>query len=224
LRLVTKIRNISLTLVLSAMFLCSIGGQFWAGYRSYQEELKSEHLPRLASATEYLYSGQFISSVFENMESEFLQMALFVFLTIFLYQIGSAESKKPPEQTTAEDRQTQEKEKLYCRKMRERYPFLWPLYESSLSLTLALLFVISFALHGYGSMKHINVQKEAIEETPITYWQVFEESDFWFESFQNWQSEFFSIAVIGLLSISLRQRGSAQSKKMHDPNWFTEGS
>jgi hypothetical protein len=37
-------------------------------------------------------------------------------------------------------------------------------------------------------------------------------NQFWFESFQNWQSEFFSIGTLVVLSIYLRQKGSAQSK------------
>jgi hypothetical protein len=37
-------------------------------------------------------------------------------------------------------------------------------------------------------------------------------SRFWFESFQNWQSEFISVAAIVFLSIFLRQFGSPESK------------
>ena len=35
--------------------------------------------------------------MFENWESEFLQMAAYVVLTIFLFQKGASESKKPDE-------------------------------------------------------------------------------------------------------------------------------
>lgn len=43
--------------------------------------------------TEYLNSGHFPQSTFENWESKFLQMGLFVWFTIFLRQKGSSESK-----------------------------------------------------------------------------------------------------------------------------------
>ncbi len=43
---------------------------------------------------EYLRSGHFLEATFENWESEFLQMGLYVLLTIWLRQRGSAESKK----------------------------------------------------------------------------------------------------------------------------------
>ena len=42
----------------------------------------------------YLASGEFQSRVFENWESEFLQMGLFVLLTVPLRQRGSSESRK----------------------------------------------------------------------------------------------------------------------------------
>ena len=41
------------------------------------------------------------------------------------------------------------------------------------------------------------------------------DAGFWFESFQNWQSEFLSIAVLVVLSVFLRQKGSPESKPVH---------
>jgi hypothetical protein len=46
-------------------------------------------------------------------------------------------------------------------------------------------------------------------------------SRFWFESFQNWQSEFLSIAATVWLSVYLRQRGSPESKPVHAPRHET---
>lgn len=43
-------------------------------------------------------------------------------------------------------------------------------------------------------------------------------SRFWFESFQNWQSEFLSVFAIVVLSIYLRQKGSPQSKPVDAPH------
>jgi hypothetical protein len=40
----------------------------------------------------------------------------------------------------------------------------------------------------------------------------------WFESFQNWQSEFLSTAVLVVLSIFLRQRESPESKPVAAPH------
>jgi hypothetical protein len=41
---------------------------------------------------------------------------------------------------------------------------------------------------------------------------------FWFESFQNWQSEFLSTAVLVVLSIFLRQQNSPESKPVTAPH------
>jgi hypothetical protein len=46
-------------------------------------------------------------------------------------------------------------------------------------------------------------------------------AQFWYESLQNWQSEFFSIGVMVVLSIFLRQRGSPESKPVDSPHHET---
>ncbi len=38
---------------------------------------------------------------------------------------------------------------------------------------------------------------------------------FWFESLQNWQSEFLAIAAMVWLAVYLRHRGSPESKPVH---------
>ena len=43
----------------------------------------------------------------------------------------------------------------------------------------------------------------------------------WFESFQNWQSEFLATAVLVVLSIFLRFRGSPKSKALKDAHGDT---
>ena len=48
-------------------------------------------------------------------------------------------------------------------------------------------------------------------------------SRFWFESFQNWQSEFLAIAAMVVFSIFLRQRGSPESKPVDAPHRETGG-
>ena len=48
-------------------------------------------------------------------------------------------------------------------------------------------------------------------------------SKFWFQSFQNWQSEFLAILCIVLFTVYLRDRGSPQSKPVHAPHAETTG-
>jgi hypothetical protein len=46
-------------------------------------------------------------------------------------------------------------------------------------------------------------------------------SQLWFESFQNWQSEFMAVEALVVLSVYLRQLGSSESKPVHAPHWKT---
>jgi hypothetical protein len=64
------------------------------GLEGNAEELRLHELPTIGF-TDYLTSGHFISAVFENWESEFLQMAVYVLLVlgIYLRERGSPGSK-----------------------------------------------------------------------------------------------------------------------------------
>jgi hypothetical protein len=86
------IRKNSLSIVFLILFLCSLAGQFFTGYSHYNEDLHEDGQQSVGYAA-YFHSGHFIQATFENWESEFLQMALFVLLTIWLRQKGSSESK-----------------------------------------------------------------------------------------------------------------------------------
>jgi hypothetical protein len=88
------LRDNGLTLALSAMFLLSLGGMMWSGHLAFNEELE-EHGSSAISLLTYLETGDFLSALFENWESEFLQMAVYVVLTAMLFQRGSAESRDP---------------------------------------------------------------------------------------------------------------------------------
>jgi hypothetical protein len=214
-------KKISLTLILLLFFMFSIFGQFEKGFETYNQQRLEEYKIQPIEKKDYLLSGHFISSLSENMESEFLQMALFVLLTVNFYQIGSSESNKLPEQKTAKDFQEDRTEQAYSEEKKKQFPLLWPLYERSLTLALVLLFLIFFLLHAYGSYLLLNEQNFVLNKPMISFGHIFSEAEFWFESFQNWQSEFFSVATLCILSIFLRHKGSAQSKKMHHGLWHT---
>jgi hypothetical protein len=202
-----------LSLVLLALFLLFWGGQCFVGRLDYNEERAERHLPPL-SMSEYLASPHFIEATMENWESEFLQMGAFVFLTVFLVQRGSAESRDP--------------EELGLPPRRHRDPDApWPvrrggwvllLYENSLGLAFVLLFVASFAVHAYGGARLYSEEEVAAGRHAVDFWEYIKTSHFWFESFQNWQSEFLAILSMVFLTIFLRQRGSPESKEVHAPH------
>jgi len=89
--------NNSLTIVFLALFIVTIAAQAITGWKEYNNELKEDKYAPV-KFSKYLTTGYFIEATFENWESGFLQMALFVLLTIGLRQKGSSESKKLDEE------------------------------------------------------------------------------------------------------------------------------
>jgi hypothetical protein len=52
----------------------------------------------------------------------------------------------------------------------------------------------------------------------VSFMQYIGTSRSWFESFQNWQSEFLALFSMVVLSIFLRQKGSPESKPVDSPH------
>ncbi|KAB2855099.1 MAG: hypothetical protein F9K41_09755, partial [Sphingopyxis terrae] len=91
----------------------------------------------------------------------------------------------------------------------------------SLGIALAVLFIVSFALHWSASLAAANAEalRHGGEARSLAGYLL--ESRLWFQSFQNWQSEFLSTAVLVVLSIFLRQRESPESKPVAAPHGQT---
>jgi hypothetical protein len=214
----TFFRNNGLSIVFLSLFLLAFAGQWFTGLHEYNKELEEEgHQPVSFSA--YSSSGHFIEATFENWESEFLQMALFVVLTISLRQKGSSESKKLKEEVEEEevDREPDPSKKDAPWPVKKG-GWILAIYKHSLTIALLILFLLSFILHFYGSLKDENEQLVRKGFPTETMSEFILQPRFWFESFQNWQSEFLSVFAIIVLSIFLRQKGSSQSKPVDAPN------
>lgn len=210
-------RNNGLTIVMFSIFAFSLIGQFLTGHAEHNSEQIDHRQPTVGYA-EYATEGHFIESVFENWESEFLQMAAYVFLTVFLYQKGSSESKQPGRVERVDVIPEEAKDNPESPYPVRRGGWMLTLYQNSLSLAFLLLFLISFALHAAGGASDYNQeQAEHGSGPPVTTLEYMETSRFWFESFQNWQSEFLSIGLMVVLSIFLRQKGSPESKPVDAP-------
>jgi hypothetical protein len=199
-----------LSIVVLSLMLIFWGAQAYTGWLEHNEDL-TESGARAIGFAAYLKSGHFASATFENWESEFLQMGLYVWLTSFLYQKGSAESKDPDKAGQEEaDREPQPKPGSPWPV--KRGGFWLALYKYSLSIALALLFLFSAFGHFEGSLRESN-EEHLLKGKAVQTWQEYiRSSHYWFESFQNWQSEFLAVATIVILSIWLRQHGSPESK------------
>ena len=203
------LRDNGLTLVLMAMFLISLAGMVTSGLSAHNQELV-EHSQAPLTLLAYLTSGNFLSALFENWESEFLQMSAYVVLTAVLFQRGSAESRDP-------DRPQRARDEPDDAKIRLGSVAAW-LYSYSLGIALGALFVGSFVLHWWSSLRAANADALLHNASISSVAQHLVSSELWFESFQNWQSEFLSTAVLVVFSIFLRHKGSPESKPVADRN------
>lgn len=210
-------RDRALTIVLMLCFAAGLAGQVIAGHRHYNQE-QLEHGAAGVNLGDYLATGHPWSALFENWESEFLQMALFVLLTTVLVQRGSPESRRPHARELVD---------ADPRDFAHLPDVPWPvkrggvvlrLYERSLGLALCLLFVASWFGHALSGWRVAAADALAHGTVPESLVEFMTSSRFWFESFQNWQSEFLSIAAMVWLSVYLRQRWSPESKPVHAPH------
>ncbi|CAN5490468.1 hypothetical protein BH10PSE3_BH10PSE3_04450 [soil metagenome] len=207
------LKNNGLTLALMALFAATLVGQWLTGWRVATEDLQRHGQPAIGVLA-YLSDPAFISTVFENWESEFLQMSVYVVLTAYLVQRGSSESKDPD----APERDVLPSDDPEAPPLaRKADPAAW-LYSHGLGIALGLLFVASFLLHWTFSAREAAREATQHGEPAVTTLAYLADPQLWFESFQNWQSEFLSTAVLVVLSIFLRQKNSPESKPVAAPN------
>lgn len=197
--------------------------------------------PRFPLAA-YPHDPHFAEATFENWESEFLGLGTVVLLSVWLRQRGSPESKPCEELTGFTDqgsRAAGSRRGGYDdgdddkRSWSPRAPdapgpvrhggWLARLYAHSLSLALFGLFVLCFGLHAWSSLRKFNAANDARGEPTVSWRAHLTDAEFWFESLQNWQSEFFSEGLPVVLAVYLRQRDSPQSKPVEAPHTLTGG-
>jgi hypothetical protein len=214
------IRDRGLLLANLALFVVFFGGMVLSGVRVYNADQQSHDQPGVSVAG-YLSTGDFVEATFENWESEFLQMGMYVVLTAYLFQRGSSESK-PVDEAAPQDEDP--------RSARVTPDSPWPVrrggwvlkvYENSLAGLFFLLFLLSLVFHALGGARAYSAEQLAHGEAAVSAWHYLATSQFWFESFQNWQSEFLAVATIVGASVYLRQRGSAESKPVAEPHKTT---
>lgn len=207
---------------------------FWvamgiAGYFDYNQQ-QQDHGRVMIAFWPYFATGHFWEATFENWESEYLQMGLFVLLTAYLFQKGSAESKTKKEHEQEQQEETQEEhgdepeeQGKPTPKLLQRSGWLTTFYNNSLSIALLTIFILCFIFHGVHGAREYNLEQSYVGQSPVTVWKFFTTPAFWFQSFQNWQSEFLAVGSMVVLTIYLRQKGSAESKRVGAPSAETGG-
>jgi hypothetical protein len=214
------LRHNGLSLVFLGLFLAALAGQSVAGWHAHNQD-QARHGEPPVGLGQYLAGAHFWEATTENWESEFLQMGFYVVLTAFLFQRGSSESKdpdQPEEDVDADPFASQRPDAPWPVK---RKGWVLRIYQHSLSLAFLLLFLLSFAGHAVSGNREQNAERLAHGEPATSVFDFMTSSTFWFESLQNWQSEFLAVLAMVVLSIFLRQRSSPESKPVDAPHHQT---
>ena len=200
-----------------ALFVVFFVGMVIAGVQVYNND-QSEHGQADRLTAGYLGTGDFVEATFENWESEFLQMGMYVVLTAFLFQRGSSESK-PIDEPAPQDEDPRDQPTTRTRP--GRYAAVAgaeALRELAVRSVLRPVRWRRSRLHAVGGAAAYSEEQLLHGEPAVSFLGYLGTSQFWFESFQNWQSEFLAVAVIVGASVYLRQRGSAESKPVAAPH------
>lgn len=205
--LIQAIKNDSLTIVLFALFAICIFAQSFAGWRLQNGPLAAHGLASVGY-WHNLSTGTFLEGLATNWQAAFLQLASLIVFSGFLYQRGAPHSRDPLKPKSKRTRNE------------EAARFGW-LYRNSLFLAFVVLFVLSLTLDVVVGDKAYNEERALAGQTSISIVTFLSSAKFWSSTLQTWQAEYLAIALFVLLSVFLRQQGSAESKPVESSNETT---
>jgi hypothetical protein len=218
----TFVRHNSLALFFGAIFIVSLIGQAWVGWRLFNSEQLAEGLGRI-SLERYVTSADFAVDVAENWQSEFLQFWLYLTATVWFLQRGSPESKE----LDKAGRESDKDQKVGQYVQEDSPPWAkaggWRtrIYSSSLAIVMGLIFLLSWLAQSIAGWATFNQTRLERLQDPVSWRSYLVNPDFWSRTLQNWQSEFLAVGSLAVLAIYLRQRGSSQSKPVGEPHSAT---
>ncbi|OAH12710.1 DUF6766 family protein [Streptomyces jeddahensis] len=216
------LRDNGLGLAFGTAFLLAVIGQAFAGHAEFNNQLTADGLQPV-SIGDYIASSDFGVDVMENWQSEYLQFFLYVFLTVWLVQRGSPESKSVDKIGVESDKD--QRVGPHARPDSPRWAaaggMRLKVYASSLGQVMGAIFVLSWLAQSITGVSAYNEEQLRQLQPPISWPDYIVSADFWSRTLQNWQSEFLAIASMAILSIYLRQRGSPESKPVGAPHHAT---
>jgi hypothetical protein len=221
----TFVRENGLSLFFGTIFLVTLAAQSFAGQHAYNAE-QAEHGAAAVSWLGYVTSSHYWGAVMENWQSEFLQFALFIGVTVWLVQKGSNESSRLEDIGLESD----EKQRVgaHANARSPRWAKVGGLrrriYENSLLLTMGAIFLATWLGQSLNNWRLFNEEQRAHDEATISWPRYLVDPDFWERTLQNWQSEFLAVGTMAVFTIYLRQRGSPESKPVGAPHDETASS
>ncbi len=207
------LRDNGIGLVFGGLFLLMLVGQAISGQAQYNDQ-QAAYGAEPVSLLHYVTSSTFAVDVVENWQSEYLQFFLYIFLTVWLVQRGSPESKDIEKAGTEADED--QKVGAHAREDSPAWARLtdWrgALFSRSLGLAMGTIFVLSWLAQSVAGWAAHNAEQLGNREDPVTWLAYLAEPGFWNRTLQNWQSEMLAVGSMAVLGVYLRQRGSPESK------------
>ena len=216
------VKENTLGLFFGVLFLVVLVGQAFAGLADYNQQQVTEGLQQV-SFGRYVTSASFAADVAENWQSEYLQFFLFIFLTVWLVQKGSPESKELDKvgRESEKDQQMVAYAEDDSPTWARGHGLKLFLFSNSLGLVMGAIFLLSWIAQYIAGRAAFNEEQLRNLEDPVRPMRYLAEPDFWNRTLQNWQSELLAVASMVILAIYLRQRGSSQSKPVGAPHTAT---
>ncbi|WP_067481267.1 DUF6766 family protein [Actinomadura hibisca] len=216
------LRDNALTLFFLLLMLGALVGQALSGHSEYNNQQVAQG-GGTVSLAHYLTTSAFAVDVSENWQSEFLQFFLYIFVTVWLVQRGSPDSKEPGKEGTESD--ADQRVGPHAGPDSPRWAraggLRRTLFANSLGLVMGGLFFLTWLAQSVSGRAAYNSDQLAQRQDPIPWLDYLTCAEFWNRTFQNWQSEFLAVASMAALSIYLRQRGSPESKPVGAPHHAT---
>jgi hypothetical protein len=213
------LRDNGLGLAFGGLFLLMLVGQAISGQAQYNDQQLVNGAEQV-SLLQYLTSSSFAVDVVENWQSEYLQFFLYIFVTAWLVQRGSPESKDIGEAGPESDEEQKVGE--HARDDSPAWAHLtdWrgALFSRSLGIVMGTIFVLSWLAQSVAGWAAYNSEQLGNRQDPVTWLAYLGEPDFWNRTLQNWQSEMLAVGSMAVLGVYLRQRGSPESKPVGAPH------
>jgi hypothetical protein len=211
-----------LSIGFGVIFLASLVGQAISGHTSLNHDQQLHHGDPI-SLWHYVTSAVFWTDVMENWQSEYLQFTLYIFVTVWLLQKGSNESKPPGDEglQTDEEQLVGEHAKPNSPKWARAGGWRTRVYSNSLLIVMGSIWLLSWFAQSVTGRINFNADQLDHQAPPVSWATYITTSDFWNRTLQNWQSEFLAVGSMAILSVYLRQRGSPESKPVGAPHTTT---
>ena len=209
----TFLRDNGLSLAFVLLFALTFAGDLICAVLLQCEEFATHDAHGVMAA---LASPEFLKGVFGNWQAALLQLLVLIVLAKYLRQRGASHSREPADEAAREALTAPQRIAPPANgPIARHFPFL---RDHSLSLAFTALWLPTLTAFFAVDRAAANEERARAGERVLSAPEFLGSARFWFDVFQTWQAEFLAMAVLLLLSIVLREKGSPESKAVDAGN------